>query len=114
MEAQSIAATLVAVATREAVRAGGRVAAVHFRLGALAGVAPRDLRASYEAACQGTPLKGSRLIIQHVPLVVYCDKCGTERVTDIAGYASCSDCGAPLPEVRSGREFDVIALEIRQ
>lgn len=41
-----------------------RVTAVHLRLGALAGVAPEALLFCYDVAVEGTPLAGSRLVIE--------------------------------------------------
>ena len=40
--------------------------------GALSGVVPEALLASYEMACAETPLEGSRLVIEEVPVVVFC------------------------------------------
>ena len=53
--------------------------AVHLRLGALAGVVPEALLASYEMACAETPLEGSRLVIEEVPVVVFCPRCEAQR-----------------------------------
>ena len=41
----------------------GRVQSVRLRLGSLAGVAREALLFSYGIACEGTPLEGSRLLI---------------------------------------------------
>ncbi len=43
---------------------GGRVCAVHLRLGPFAGVAKDALLFSYELACEGTALQGSQLVIE--------------------------------------------------
>ena len=44
-----------------------RVAAVHLRLGPLSGVAKEALLFSYDLACEGTRLEGSRLAIEEAP-----------------------------------------------
>ncbi|MEZ0335116.1 MAG: hydrogenase maturation nickel metallochaperone HypA, partial [Gemmatimonadales bacterium] len=75
MHELSIALSLVDLAQEEAERLGGRVCALHLRIGALAGVVPEALLASYEMACAETPLEGSRLVIEDVPVVVYCPEC---------------------------------------
>jgi hydrogenase nickel incorporation protein HypA/HybF len=58
MHELSIALSLVDLAQEEAERQGGRVCAVHLRLGALAGVVKEALLLSYEMACAETPSKG--------------------------------------------------------
>ena len=45
-------------------RGGGRVTALHLKLGSLSGVVKEALSFSWEIACQGTILEGSRLIIE--------------------------------------------------
>ena len=46
---------------------GGRVCALHLKLGARSGVVREALTFSYEIACQGTALEGSQLIIEETP-----------------------------------------------
>ena len=114
MHELSIALNIVDIATEEGVRLGGRVSAVHLRLGALAGIVKDALLFSYDVACQDTPLEGSRLVIKEVPLVVYCPQCRLERVLGSGRSLFCAECGTPTPEVREGRELEVVALEIEQ
>ena len=64
MHELSIAVSIVEVAEEEAARNNaGRVQSVRLRLGSLAGVAREALLFSYGIACEGTPLEGSRLLI---------------------------------------------------
>ena len=62
-----------------ATRGAARVEAVHLRLGLLSGVVPRALVAWYDLACDDTPLQGSRLVIENVPVVIFCAACQEER-----------------------------------
>jgi len=64
MHELSVALSLVDLATEEGSRHGGRVCAVHVKIGALAGVAKEALAFSYEIACQDTPMAGSQLVIE--------------------------------------------------
>ena len=48
------------------------ISAVHLKLGTLSGVVKEALMSSYEMACYGTPLQGSRLAVEEVPVVVVC------------------------------------------
>src|SRR5579872_2457100 len=79
MHELSIAMGIVDAATDEAQRRGVRVNAVHLRLGALSGVVKDALLFSYEVACQDTPLHGSRLIVEDVPIAVFCPRCEEQR-----------------------------------
>jgi hydrogenase nickel incorporation protein HypA/HybF len=63
MHELSVALSLVDIATEEGGRLGGRVCAVHVKIGQLAGVAKEALAFSYDIACQDTPIAGSRLVI---------------------------------------------------
>ena len=112
MHELSVALSLVDLACEEADRLGQRVRAVHLRLGELAGVAREALLASYDLACADTPLAGSRLVIEQVPVVVFCPRCGVERLLDRVRWLQCSECGSPTPEVRRGKELELVALEV--
>jgi hydrogenase nickel incorporation protein HypA/HybF len=114
MHELSIALSLVDLAREEATRHTGRVCAVHLRIGPLAGVVPEALLASYEMACFETPLEGSRLVIEEVPVVVFCPRCQVERPLDSVQSFCCPDCGTPTPRVEHGRELELVALEIEE
>ena len=112
MHELSIAMSIVEMAEEEAVRRGARVSAVHLKLGALAGVVKDALIFSYEIACQGTTLEGSRLCIQDIPVVAYCPKCLGPRKIESVQWFVCSECKSPVSDVIEGRELQVAALEI--
>ena len=114
MHELSVAMSLVEMALEEGERQGGRVSVVHLRLGVMAGVVKDALLFSYEVACQDTPLAGSELVIQEMPLVVYCPYCDMQRVLATAYSFTCTACGTPTPEIRGGKELELVALEIEQ
>jgi hydrogenase nickel incorporation protein HypA/HybF len=68
MHELSVALSLIELAAEEGERQGGRVCAVHIKLGALAGVVKDALVFSFEIACLDTPLAGSQLVIEDTPL----------------------------------------------
>ena len=79
MHELSIAMSMVEMAAEEATRRGGaQVCAIHLKLGPLSGVVREALLFSYDVACEGTPLEGSRLVIEDVP-VVFCPDCSEEQ-----------------------------------
>ncbi len=114
MHELSIALSVVDVATERAREAGGgRVEAVHLRVGALSGVASDALRFAFDAACEGTPLAGARLVIEEVPLAAFCPTCRAERMLR-AARLRCPVCGTPTPELVRGTELEVTALEVEE
>lgn len=115
MHELSIAMSMIEMASEEAARRGGvQVSAIHLRLGPLSGVVREALLFSYEVACDGTPLEGSRLVIEEVPVVVYCPACLGERTLASVQRFCCPDCGTPTSQVVGGKELEVVALEIEQ
>lgn len=115
MHELSIAMSMVEMAAEEAARRGGaHVCAIHLRLGPLSGVVREALLFSYEVACEGTSLAGSRLVIEDVPVVVFCPDCAKEQTLDSIQRFFCPVCGAPTSQVLSGKELEVFALELEQ
>ncbi|MBO1436207.1 hydrogenase maturation nickel metallochaperone HypA [Meiothermus sp. CFH 77666] len=113
MHELSIATHIVAVAQEEATARGVEVEAVHLRLGALSGVVVDSLLFGFEIASQGTPLEGTRLLIEEVPLTIYCPTCEAE--VELAGIQSlrCPRCGELSGEIRRGKELEIVALEVK-
>jgi len=115
MHELSIAVSLVEAAEEEAAKHGtAGVTAVHLRLGALSGVAKEALLFSYDLATEGTPLEGSRLLIEDWPVMVFCVKCQERRPIRSLQSFCCATCDTPATDVLQGRELEVVALEIRE
>jgi hydrogenase nickel incorporation protein HypA/HybF len=114
MHELSIAMGIVEAAVEEAQQRNVQVSAVHLRLGALSGVVKDALLFSYEVACQDTPLEGSRLLIEEVPVAVFCPRCKLKRVLESVQLFACPECGAPAGEVLQGKELEVFALEVEE
>ena len=113
MHELSIAMSIVEMAREEALQRGVQVNAVHLRLGALSGVVKEALLSSYEMACDDTPLRGSRLVIEDVPVVIFCPRCKVQRPLSSVQLFCCAECGAPTSEIVHGKELEVVALEIQ-
>jgi hydrogenase nickel incorporation protein HypA/HybF len=54
------------------------------------------------------------LLIEDVPLVVYCPHCQARRALPSIQALVCDACGQPTPDVREGRELELVALEIAE
>ena len=115
MHELSIALSMIEMATEEAERRGGvRVNALHLKLGPLSGVVKDALLFSYEIACNGTPLEGSQLVIEDVPVVIYCSECQSEQELESIQRFCCPVCGTLSSEVVRGRELEFVAMEIEE
>jgi len=112
MHELSIAMSIVELAQEEIEQRGGRISAVHLKLGALSGVVKEALLSSYVMACEDTCLEGSRLIFEDVPVIVFCPHCQAQRSLSSVQWFCCSECGTPTPEVVQGKELEVVALEM--
>ena len=105
--------SIIEGASQEASHHGGaQVHAVHLKLGPLSGVVKDALLFSYALACEGTPLEGSQLLIEEVPVVIYCPQCEKEQALDSIQRFCCPACGTLTPDVVSGKQLELVAIEI--
>jgi hydrogenase nickel incorporation protein HypA/HybF len=114
MHELSIAISIVELAEEEAERRGVQVDAVHLKLGALSGIVKDALLSSYEMACENTRLQGSRLVVEEVPVMIFCPRCRGQRTLSSVQLFCCPECGTPCSEIVQGKEIEVVALEIQE
>lgn len=88
-----------------------RVARVNLRVGKLSAVVPESLRFCFEIAARETPLAGAELAIEEIPVSARCRTCG-ERWTVTAPVFLCQACGGGALEILSGRELDIVSIEV--
>lgn len=112
MHELSIAMSIIEMVTEEAERRNAKIIAVHLKLGLLSGVVADALQSSYEMASFDTPLQHSRLVIEEVPIIVYCSKCEAQRTLESMQLFCCPECGTPTGQIIHGKELEVVALEI--
>lgn len=113
MHELSIAMSIIDIALEESEsRNGAAIKAIHLRIGPMSGVVKEALASAFDLARQDSSLANSELVITDVPLVVLCAKCEAERT--LAGFQDlcCPECGTPCGNIVSGRELEVVALEI--
>lgn len=95
-------------------RAGGRpVRRVEVRIGHLRQVVPDSLLFSWEMLTEGTARAGCELVVEHVPAVVHCRRCGAD--TTLAWpILVCASCEGDDVELRSGEELQVAWLDVAE
>jgi hydrogenase nickel incorporation protein HypA/HybF len=93
---------------------GARVLEVRLRVGALASVVPESLEFCYGIASEGTPLEGSKLVVNVLPVVMHCAACDRDSELDGVQSFRCSHCGEPCSDMRQGRELEIESIEINE
>jgi hydrogenase nickel incorporation protein HypA/HybF len=91
---------------------GSRVLEVRLRVGALASVIPESLEFCWGVVREGTPLEGSRLVVNVLPVVVHCVPCGQDATLEGVQSFRCPRCGEPCSDMRQGRELEIDSIEI--
>lgn len=115
MHELSIALAILDAASDEAERRGGAsITAIHVRVGLLSGVSKDALLSAYDLARENSPFAAAELVVEDVPVVVYCDRCRADRPIESIQSFRCASCGAQSANVKSGRELEITALEIQE
>jgi hydrogenase nickel incorporation protein HypA/HybF len=113
MHELSIAASIVdAVTETAAAYPGARVKEVRLRLGALASVIEDSLQFCWGITVEGTPLEGSKLVVNILPVVAHCAACGKDGELESLQSFRCPHCGEPATDLRQGRELEIESIEI--
>ena len=81
--------------------------------GALAGIVSDALIFGWEAVTMETPLQGSVLVVNEIPIKVSCGGCQKEFTPEDKLYMPCPDCGLEIGhKVLQGKELQIEGLEI--
>ena len=112
MHELSIATALVdQVCEHAAGRGAERVAKISIRMGVLSGVV-KALYFCFPAASRNTLCDGAILHIDEVPLTVLCTFCREVKKPAALYNFRCPDCGRPTPKVLTGREMQLVSIEL--
>jgi hydrogenase nickel incorporation protein HypA/HybF len=85
---------------------------VHLKVGVFSGVDPNALLFAWELACEATPFERTRLDIETIPLVIYCAVCRQDRAPPSLYQLCCPECETPSDTIATGRELEVVSLEV--
>jgi hydrogenase nickel incorporation protein HypA/HybF len=114
MHELSIALSILDVAAEEAQKQGSvRVLGIHLKLGPLSGVVREALLSAFELARESSAFAETQLVIEEVPVLVHCPACRTTRPVASVQELCCTECGTPSHDVISGRDLEVVAMEIQ-
>lgn len=93
-------------------RADRTVRTVHLQVGQLRQVVPETLCYCWGLVTEETPLSGSDLEIDHVPVVLDCRDCAARTDVENTLLLTCSACGSGSVELVSGEEFMVTSMDL--
>lgn len=93
-------------------RAGRPVHAVHLQVGQLRQVVPQSLQYCWGMVIDSSPLAGSVLDIDHVPVVLDCRACSTRTTVEHALVLTCATCGSGDIVLHTGEEFMVTSIDL--
>jgi hydrogenase nickel incorporation protein HypA/HybF len=88
------------------------VEVVHLKVGVFSGVDRDALLFAWELACEGTPFERSRLDIESVPLIIHCAVCCQDSTPPSLYQLCCPKCETPSETIVTGRELEVVSLEV--
>lgn len=111
MHELSIAQSLVEIACAEGRRAGAaKITRLNCRIGALRQIDDLTLHDAFEIAREGTRCAGAKLAIEHIPLMSFCRRCGSEFAVERWRWncPACDSEGEPLP---GGDELELTSIE---
>jgi len=100
----------------------GRVTKVHVRQGELLVLSEEALKEAWRILAEETPLAGSDLAIEKVPVRVRCPSCGYEGGANYLAeegwhlrvpILTCPSCGSRV-ELTSGKDLAVVALSVEE
>ncbi len=92
---------------------GHRVERVNLKVGKLSAVVPDSLRFCYDVVIRDTALAGSVLNIEEIPVTAQCDGCGHGWTAEHPNF-HCPRCGGPNVRIVSGRELEIISIDIEE
>ena len=86
------------------------VQSVEVEIGQASGIVPEAMDFAWESARKDTILQEASLVIRIIPLLIRCRACGSEFHPD-GLFETCPGCGNYNPEIISGKELRVIAIQ---
>jgi hydrogenase nickel incorporation protein HypA/HybF len=112
MHELSIAQSVVQIIEEEMQKNNaGVLKSVRLNIGKMSAIVPDSLSFCFEIITKDTPLEGARLIIETIPLRIYCRDCSKEF--EIKEYAfSCPGCGDTNIKVVTGMDLSVVEIEV--
>jgi hydrogenase nickel incorporation protein HypA/HybF len=86
---------------------------IRIRVGQLSGVVPDSLEFCFQAVVSETEMQKAGLAIEQVPTIMQCKKCVSSFKANDLEFL-CPSCGNADLEIISGRELEVVEIELAE
>ncbi|MBF0210660.1 MAG: hydrogenase maturation nickel metallochaperone HypA [Desulfamplus sp.] len=90
-----------------------KVERLNLKVGKLAAVVEDSLRFCFEIIAKDSLLDGAELAIEHIPVKVRCKVCDAIWEAD-GPIFSCQKCKDGAVEIISGRELEIVSIELAE
>lgn len=113
MHEASIAASLLEIVSEQCRKSGcSRIETIHLKIGRASGIMTDALIFAFDAMKEGSLAEEAVLQIEEVPVSGHCNGCNSTFTTEQEYILSCPCCGGSSFRMTSGREMDVIDMEV--
>ena len=113
MHEVSIALSLLEIAEQHCKKEGYQgIESITVKIGKASGVMPEALLFAFDAVKQGTIAEKAHLTIEEIPVSGYCHRCMKSFSVDEPFVLCCPNCGDTSFRLDSGRELDIVELDV--
>ena len=104
---------IVRVMEEEAEKSGfHKIDQIHLVIGELSSIVDESVQMYFEIAAKDSPCEGAKLIFEHRPAMLKCERCGMEFPHEKS--FTCPGCGGDSALIKgTGREFYIRSFEGR-
>lgn len=87
-----------------------KIEALRVKLGVFSGVVKEALEFSFDIATEGTSIERAHLIIEEIPLKIFCSQCSQEYVLEKPIPIKCPRCNSGTDQILEGKEIELYEL----
>lgn len=92
---------------------GTKVTKITLKIGLMSGILPDYVQSFFDVLSKGTIAEGAQIVIESVPAVFVCRKCGAGTVyKELGPEYVCSQCGSPALRLTDGYRFQIVSIGI--
>lgn len=113
MHEVSIALSLLDIAEKQCKKEGYKgIESIAVKIGKASGIMPEALLFAFDAVKRGTLAENAHLTIEEIPVSGYCNNCKKTFTIDETFVLYCPKCGDTAFRLISGKELDIIELDV--
>ena len=113
MHELGITESILKIAVSEAEKHNAeKILSIKIKLGEYSDIVPQLIQEYFNIVSDGTKADGAKLIIERIPVTIYCNDCLKESLMEKRRYR-CPVCGSQNIKMLTGKEFYVESLEAK-